>query len=172
MKKLVLLFIFALLPLTTLAQDGVYEGHPVYDARPNYWLAGTLTTLTTQDPVATFTFTRKISAPTQQEADRKLAAWLGAWAESKGKSGLCVVVNGACLEQNGQIVYDLEKVTAAVEAILEAEISAVAKARFFEPKLKAAKAQAEADFLKQPQPDKDVIKPASRPIVPSRRFRR
>lgn len=159
-KPIMLSILFAMISLMPSAQDGTYEGRPVYDATA-YVPAASVA----QNATATFTFTRRVTARTQQEADRKLAAYLAPWAEFKNKSGLCVVVNDACLEQGGQVVYDLQKVAAAIEAILEDEISAAVKARFLEPKLRDARVKAEQDFDKEEKPEKAAA-PRSTPRRP------
>lgn len=176
MKYVLLLLLILSAP--ALAQDGTYEGLPVYDTtiKPTplpirLLVLGGLNhipvVVVIQPFTATFTFTRRLDGSNQQEADRKLAAYLAAYAEAKGKSGMCVVADdGACLRVDGAIVYDLVKVAAAVEAILTAEIDGAAKARFVGPKLEAAKVLAESDFDKEEKPTKTVVAPRS---VPRRR---
>jgi len=168
MKHILLLLI---LSVPVLAQDGTYEGFPVYDATTKRAVrlpvAGKLPSLITptgQAFTATFTFTRGFDGSTQDAADRKLASYLAPYAESKGKSGLCVVApSGACLSENGTIVYDLGKVIVAVEEILTTEIDAAVKARFIGPRLDAAREAAEDDFDREEKPRKTATVRRPRP---------
>jgi hypothetical protein len=160
MKHILLLLI---LSAPVMAQDFIHEGMRGYDA--------TTKPITPPAPLqsatATFTFTRKSDAANQQAADRKLAAYLAAYAESKGKSGMCEVGNnGACRRnQQNEIVYDLSLVSAAIEAILTSEIDGAARERFKAAKLDDARKKADEDFDKEEKPTKTAA-PRS---VPRRR---
>lgn len=171
MKNVFLLLLILSAP--AMAQDGTYEGLPVYDTtiKPTFLpirlpVLGGLNhipvVVVIQPFTATFTFTRRLDGSNQQEADRKLAAYLAAYAEAKGKSGLCVVAgDGACLSVDGAIIYDLAKVSAAIEAILTKEIDDAARDRFKGPKLEEARRKADEDFDKEEKPAKAVIAPRS-----------
>ncbi len=160
-----LVLILTIISIIVLAQDGTYEGRPVYDATVN-----ASNRVPAQIATATFTFTRKFDAPNQQLADRKLATYLAAYAEAKGKSGLCVVAaDGACLSENDAIVYDLAKVQDALEQILTAEIDGAARERFKAAKVEAARKQAERDFDEKEEKPGKVVQPRSAPFVPRRR---
>lgn len=117
-------------------------------------LASTL--IGAQQQTATFRFTQRFAADTQQAADRKLAAHLAPYVESRGRIDLCEKeVDGTCKKNaKGEIIYDLAVVSAQLGAIFEQDIATAAKERLRANRLTAASVQADADFEAQEKPTK------------------
>ena len=109
-----------------------------------------------QRQTATFRFTQRFAADTQQAADRKLAAYLAPYVESRGRIDLCEKeVDGTCKKNaKGEIIYDLSIVSVQLGAIFEQDIATAAKERLRANRLTAASVQADADFESQEKPTK------------------
>lgn len=119
------------------------------------FLAGAFSASAYQQQTATFRFVQKMSADTQRAADRKLAAYLAPFAESRGYSGLCEISNGACAKNaKGETIYDLALVSAAIENIFETDITTAARARLRATKQDEAAVAAETEFAASEKPVK------------------
>ena len=112
-----------------------------------------------QKETASFQVNWKISGATQAEADQKLARYFAPFVEAEGLAvGLCLKNPDETCQKDeaGDVLYDLAKVTEALEVIFRNKIDAAAKARFVSSEIDKARLKAVEDAEKKEKPGKSA----------------